>query len=81
MCLHQAIYGKAYEIKWREPAKFKFCVLMMGIFHLLMVYMSILNKQFGDVGLKDALMQSSMTAEGSVEAALCGKSYDRGVRL
>ena len=46
-----------------------------------MVYISILNKQFGDVDLKDALMQSSITAEGSVEAALCGKSYNRGVRL
>ena len=64
-----------------EPAEFKCCVLMMRIFHLLMVYISILNKQFGDVDLKDALIQSSITAEGSVEAALCGKSYNRGVRL
>ena len=53
----------------------------MGIFHLLMVYMSILNKRFGDAGLRDALVQSSIIAEGSVEAALCGKSYNRGVRL
>ena len=75
----QAIYSKAYEIKWREPGKFKCCVLMIGIFHLLMVYMSILNKQFGDAGLRDALVQSSVIAEGSVKAALCGKSYNRGV--
>ena len=54
---------------------------MMGIFHLLMVYMSILNKQFSDAGLRDALAQSSIIAEGSVEAARCGKSYNRGVRL
>ena len=77
----QAIYSKACEIKWREPEKFKCCVLMMGIFHLLMVYMSILNKRFGDAGLRDALVQSSIIAEGSVESALCGKSYNRGVRL
>ena len=43
--------------------------------------MSILNKPFGDAGLRDALVQSSIIAEGSVEAALCGKSYNRGVRL
>ena len=64
-----------------KPEKFKCCVLMMGIFHLLMVYMSILNKRFGDAGLRDALVQSSIIAEGSVEAARCGKSYNRGVRL
>ena len=77
----QAIYIKACEIKWREPEKFKRCVFMMGIFHLRMVYMSILNKQFGDAGLRDALLQSSIIAEGSVEVALSGKSYNRGVKL
>ena len=46
-----------------------------------MVYMSILNKRFGDVGLRDAIVQSFIIAKGSVEAALCGKSYNRGVRL
>ena len=77
----QAIYSKACEIKWREPEKFTSCVLMMGIFHLLMVYMSILNKRFGDAGLRDALVQSAIIAEGSVDAALCGKNYKRGIRL
>ena len=78
---NQALYSKACEIKWRKPEKIKCCVLMMGIFHLLMVYMTILNKQFGDVGLGDALLQSSIIAEGLVEAALFRKSYNRGVRL
>ena len=68
----QAIYNKAWEIKWREPEIFKCCVLMMGIFHLLMIHMSILNKRFGNAGLRDALVQSSIIAEGSVEAALFG---------
>ena len=77
----QAIDSKTCEIKRREPEKFKCCVLMMGIFHLLMVYMSILNKRFGDPGLRDALVQSSIIAEGLVDAALCGKSYNRAVRL
>jgi hypothetical protein len=51
------------------------------MFHLLMVFMSILNKRFSDAGLKDALIQSSVVAEGSVDAALRGKSYNRGIRL
>ena len=78
---NQAIYSKACEIKWREPEKFKCCMLMMGIFHLLMVDMSILNNRFANVGLRDTLVQSSIIAESSVAASLCGKSYNRGVRL
>ena len=54
---------------------------MMDIFHLLMAYMSILNKPFDDAGLRDCLVQSSIIAESSVEAAPCGKSSNRGVRL
>ena len=77
----QAIYSKAAEIKWREPEKFANCVLMMGIFHLLMTYMSILSKRFSDAGLCDTLLQSSVVAEGSIHRALSGKHYNRGIRL
>ena len=77
----KAIYSKACEIKWKEPAKFKSCLLMMGMFHLIIVFMSILNKLFGSAGMRDALVQSSIVGEGSVDSALRGKSYNRGIRL
>ena len=54
---------------------------MMGIFHLHLEFMSILNRRFGDAGLRDALVQSSIVAEGSVDSALYGKSYNRGIPL
>ena len=77
----QAIYSKACEIKWKEKLKFNSCFLMMGVFHILMMFMGILYKRFADAGLQDTLVQSSVVAEGSVEQALKGKSYNRGVRL
>lgn len=77
----QAIYSKAVEIKWKEPAKFQSCVIMMGMFHMLMVYMHILSKRFSDAGLRDVLIQSGVVAEASCERALLGKMYKRGVRL
>ena len=66
----QAIYSKAMQIKWKELLKFQRCILMMGIFHLDRVFLSILNKRFGDTGLRDALLQSSIIAEGSADSAL-----------
>jgi len=38
-----------------------------------------LGNQFSDAELKNALIQSSGIAEGSVDSALRGKSYNRGV--
>ena len=77
----QAIYSKACQIKWKEPEKFQSCLLMMGIFHTLMIFMQVLFKRFGDAGMKDVLIQSSVIAEGSIESALRGKCYNRGIRL
>ena len=77
----QAIYSKAYEIKWKEAENFQNCVLMLWIFHLLMMYMEISNKRFSDAEQKDTLIQSSIIAEGSIDSAFCGKCYNRGVRL
>ena len=54
---------------------------MIGMFYLIMVYMSTLNKQFGSAEMRDALIQSSIVAEGSVDSALREKSYNRGIRL
>ena len=42
----------------------------MGMFHMIMTYMHILQKRFADAGLRDALIQSSLIAEGSVDSAL-----------
>ena len=77
----QAIYCKAIEIQWKEQEKFSSCVLMMDMFLMLMMYMHILSKRFSDAGVHDVLIQSSVIAEGSVGKALCGKMYNRGVRM
>ena len=53
----------------------------MDMFHMVMTYMHIPSKRFSGAGLKDALIQSAVVAEGSVEVALRGKSYNRGIRL
>ena len=45
------------------------------------MYMAMLNKRFADAGLRDALIQSAIIVEGSADAALRGKQYNRGVRL
>ena len=40
----QAIYCKAMEIKWKHPDQFKDCIIMLGIFHTIMMYLGIFGK-------------------------------------
>ena len=54
---------------------------MMGMIHVLMMFMHILSKRFSAAGLRDVLIQSGVIAEGSVDEALSGKMDNRGVRL
>ena len=46
---------------------------MMGVFHTIMMVIQISFKRFGDAEMKDALIQSSVITEGSIEFALRGK--------
>ena len=49
----QAIYSKAIKLRWKEQEKFNsLVVLMMGMFHMLMMYMHILSKRFFDAGVR-----------------------------
>lgn len=48
---------------------------------MLMMYMHILSKRFADGGLRDILIQSNVISEGSVDRALNGMMYNRGVRI
>ena len=38
-----SIFAKAAEIKWKSPEKYKDCVLVLGAFHMIMSFMSILS--------------------------------------
>ena len=70
----QAIYCKVMEIKWKHTEKFNSCLIMLGIFHTIMMYLGIIVKRFRDAGLRDLLIQSDVLAEGSVDRALTGSS-------
>ena len=76
----QAIFAKAAEIVWKSPDEFQDVIIMLGTFHLIMMYMRILSKRFKDGGLFDVLVQSSILTESSCESALSGKMHNRGVR-
>ena len=68
------------DIKWKNMEKFKDCVFMLGTFHTIMMFMAIIYKRFRDAGLRDLMIQPGVLAERSVDQALFGKMYNRGIR-
>ena len=83
VCVYdQAIYAKAYQIKCKEPEKFKSVFLMMGTFHIIMTFLAVMASRFKDAGLKDLVIQSALVAEGSVDTMFSGsRAYKRAVRV
>ena len=56
---------------------------MMGMSHMLMVFMRILSKMTcwcWSTRVR-VLIESGVITEGPVDRALCGKMYNRGVRM
>jgi hypothetical protein len=77
----QALYAKLTDVAWKQKLKFESIVLMMGNFHIICNLLSIIGKLFRDAGLRDLAVESGVITEGSIDKALDGKQYNRGVRL
>ena len=77
----QAMYAKGVEIAWKHANMFKSVVIRLGAFHTACTLLAIIGKRFGDAGLRDICIESSVIAEGSVNGVLGGKQYNRAVRF
>ena len=77
----QALYAKACEIKWKNTTTFYPIVLRMGVFHTICTMLAVIGKRFGDAGLQDLSVESSVIADVSIAGVLCGKKYNRAIRL
>ena len=76
----QAFYAKVAEILWKHKDVFKDVVIMLGGFHLLMMFLGVMGTRFGDAGFKDLAIQNEIIAEGSIEKVISGKHYNRAIR-
>ena len=77
--LDQAFYAKAAEVIWKNKDIFGDIVIMLGGFHLLMMFLGVMGIRYGDSELWDIAVQSDIIAEGSIKKVLQGKHYNRAV--
>ncbi len=66
----QALFAKATEIAWKHRELYESIVLMMGNFHIICNFLSIIGKMFGDAGFRDLAVESGVIAEGSINKVL-----------
>lgn len=79
--MDQALFAKAAEIAWKHPEKYGKIVLRLGAFHTICNALSIVGLRFQDAGLREVIIETGITAEGSLAKVLDGKHYKRAVRV
>jgi hypothetical protein len=67
-------------LKAENPNKYRDIVPFLGPFHTQCVMMSAIYKRYKGSELEDVLIAAGVIAEGSVDRALKGKHYKRGLR-
>ena len=71
-----AIYSRAQEILWAQPATLAGKVTMrVGGMHLTMAFLASLGTLFGDAGLLHLLCDSDVYATETAKKMLQGKQY------
>ena len=68
------------EIKNEKAELFAHILPFMGAFHVQMSFVSAICKRFKGSGISDVLVAAGVIADGSVDQALRGKHFKRGVR-
>lgn len=73
-------YKTIVQLKAENPELFKDIIPILGAFHQQMSYIYAIYKRFKGSGMADTLVAAGIIAGGSVDQALRGKHYRRGVR-
>ncbi|CAC5358418.1 unnamed protein product [Mytilus coruscus] len=76
----QQLYSIAKQVAWTMPETFRNHIIRLGGFHTLSCFIAAIGKLWGDGGLKDLLVDSSVYASGTVDQMLNGKEFNRAVR-
>ena len=61
--------------------KYNKIIPLLGGFHALLVYLKILYKKYGCLGLQGWWVDAGVIADGSVLQSIEGKYYARGIRM
>ena len=75
------VYSKILIIKWIETGDYEKIFPLLGGFHTILVFLKILHKKYGVLGLKEWWIDSEAVQPGSADEADAGKYYFRSVRL
>ena len=73
-------YKTIVQLKSENPQMFENIIPIIGAFHQQMSYIYAIYKRFKGSGMADTLVAAGVVVEGSVDQALRGKHYRRGVR-
>ena len=77
----QPVYALINEVKNENPDKFKVVLPVLGGFHIQCAFMATIHRRFKGSGLEDLAVAAGIVEAGSVEQAMKGKHYKRGMRL
>ena len=82
LVLDHTIYSKAVEVVMEEQRSDlrDFINFRMGGFHATCVFLGVIRKQFGDVGLKDVMVEAGILGEDAAQNVLRGKHCNNGIR-
>jgi hypothetical protein len=76
----QQLYAIAKQVEFAMPETFKTHILRLGGFHTLSCFIASIGKLWGDAGLSDLLIDTSVYASATTDQMLAGKQFNRGVR-
>ena len=66
---------KTYPVVWNSQEKYKYHIIMIGTFHLIMAYFKMTGKKMAASGFNNVLLEGGMITTGPLTGVINGKNY------
>ena len=79
--IDQQLYAIAKQVEWAKQDTFKTHILLLGGFHAMSCFVASIGRLWGDGGLKDLLIESSVYAAGTDDDRQAIESCCTGIAI
>ena len=83
VCFDLAVAKKAYALVWQQPQIFADVIVKVGGFHITCIcaFMRVVGKYVRCSGFKEILIESGISASGSIEKVMTRIHYKQAIRV
>ena len=70
---------KAMPIIWLDPEAYRYVIILVGTFHMIMNYLNMIGHKMEGSGYSEILIEAALVTSGCLKSILNGKNFTKSL--